>query len=136
MPEWIAPYAATVYAIGATGGLLLIQILVADFAGIRARHEPGTPIAADHGDFLFRASRAHANTNESIAVFLLLALFGIFAAAPTSWLGALAWGYVAGRAGHMLCYYLDLRLARSLSFGVSLLALLGMLGVGIAAGVR
>ena len=100
--------------------------------GPRSSPEPGTSIAADHGDFRFRASRAQASTNESIAGFLLLALFGIFAAAPAGWLGALAWGYVAGRAGPMLC--LDLRLARSLSFGVSLLALVGLLGVGIAAG--
>jgi hypothetical protein len=64
MAEWLTPYAATVVAIGATSSFLLIQILVADFAGIRARHERGTPISADHDDFLFRASRAHADTNE------------------------------------------------------------------------
>ncbi len=136
MSEWLSLYEATVFALGATAGLLLIQILVADVAGIRARHEPGTPIAADHGSFLFRASRAHANTNESVAVFALLAVFGIFAGATATWLNALAWGYVAGRAGHMLCYYLDQRLARSAFFVVSLLALVGMLIVGIAAGIR
>jgi hypothetical protein len=35
---------------------------------------------------------------------------------------------VAGRAGPLLCSYLDLRLARSLSFGVSLLALVSACG--------
>jgi uncharacterized MAPEG superfamily protein len=135
MSKWLIPYAATVFALGATAGLLLVQILVADVAGIRARHEPGTPIAADHASFLFRASRAHANTNESVAGFTLLAVFGIFAGAAPSWLAALAWTYVAGRAGHMLCYYLDQRVARSACFVVSLLALVGMLVVGVVAGI-
>lgn len=60
----------------------------------------------------------------------------IFAGATAIGLNALAWAYVAGRAGHMLCYYLDQRLARSAFFVVSLLALVGMLVVGIAAGIR
>jgi uncharacterized MAPEG superfamily protein len=136
MYELLFPYSATVLAMGATAGLVLVQMLVADVAAIRAGHVPGAPVTADHGDFLFRATRAHANTNESVAAFALLAIFGIFSAATASWLNGLAWCYVVGRAGHMLCYYFDLRLARSAFFTVSLVALVGMLVVGIAAWLR
>ncbi len=131
MSEWLLPYQIVVGALGATAALLLVQILVVDVAGIRARHTPGTPVAPDHGLFLFRAVRAHANTNESIAAFVLLALFGILRGADAVWLGVLAWIYVGGRAAHMLCYYADLRLLRSAAFAVALLALLAMLAVGL-----
>src|SRR5438876_9648023 len=118
---------------GATGGVLLIQLLVLDVAGLKVRHRPGTPVEADHGNFLFRASRAHANTNESIAAFILLALFGVLSAAPAGWLNTLAWVYVLARIAHMLCYYANVQLLRSLSFGVGLVALLGLLIVVVLA---
>ena len=116
-------YLPLVLAMGATAFLLLVQMLVVDVAGIRAKHLPGTPVPSDHNLFLFRATRAHANTNETIAAFILLALFGLASAANTSWLNGAAWCYVAARAGHMICYYLDLRAARSLSFAIGLVAL-------------
>lgn len=131
MQEWLNPYLLTLWAVGATAGLLLLQMLVLDYAGIKAKHLPGAPVPADHGNFLFRATRAHANTNESIAAFILLVLFGILTAASARWLGVFAWVYVGGRIGHMLCYYADLRLPRSISFGVALVGLLGMLTVGV-----
>jgi len=118
---------------GATGALLLIQLLVLDVAGLKARHRPGTPVEPDHGNFLFRASRAHANTNESIAAFILLAFFGVLSAAPAGWLNTLSWVYVLARIAHMLCYYAGVHLLRSLSFGVGLAALFGMLVVGVLA---
>ena len=107
-------------------GLLLVQLLVADVAGIRAAHIPGTPVPADHDSFLFRASRALANSNESVVIFVLLS----FVAALTlegsgrEWAGYCLWSYLAGRGGHMLCYYFDIRLLRSVSFAIALLALL------------
>ena len=131
MPELLLPYASVVGAFGATGVLLLLQMLVADLAGIRARHVPGTPVPADHGRFLFRATRAHANTNESVTAFVLLALFGMFGGAHPQWLGALAWIYVGGRVGHMICYYADLRLLRSIAFAAAFLALLAMAAVSV-----
>ena len=118
---------------GSTGGLLLVQLLVLDVAGLKARHRPGTPVEPDHGNFLFRASRAHGNTNESIAAFILLGLFGVLSAAPAGWLNTLSWVYVLARIAHMLCYYANVQLLRSLSFGVGLAALLGMLVVGVLA---
>jgi uncharacterized MAPEG superfamily protein len=118
---------------GATGGLLLVQLLVLDLAGLKASHRPGTPVEPDHGNFLFRATRAHANTNESIAGFILLGLFGVLSAAPAGWLNTLSWVYVLARIAHMLFYYAGAHLPRSLSFGVGLAALFGMLVVGILA---
>lgn len=133
MREWLVPYAPTVWAMGMSGALLLIQLLVVDLAGIKARHRPGTPVEADHGEFLFRATRAHANTNESIAAFTLLALFCVLSAASPGWLNALSWVYVAARVAHMVCYYAGFQLPRSVAFGVGLVALFGMLVVGVAA---
>ena len=136
MREWLVPYASTVWAMGMSGALLLIQLLVVDLAGIKARHRPGTPVEADHGDFLFRATRAHANTNESIAAFILLVLFGVLSAASSDWLNALSWVYVVARVAHMVCYYAGFQLPRSVAFGVGLVALFGMLVVGLSAWAR
>jgi uncharacterized MAPEG superfamily protein len=131
--QWLAPYSLTAYAMLATATLLLIQLLVLDLAGIKARHIPGTPVQPDHSSFLFRATRTHANTNESVAAFVLLAVVAIFTAASPAWVNACAWLYVAGRLGHMLCYYADLRLVRSVAFAVSLMALFSLLVVVLVA---
>ena len=133
MQHWLTPYVPTIWAMGATGGVLLVQLLVLDVAGLKARHRPGTPVEPDHGNFLFRASRAHANTNESIAAFILFGFFGVLSAAPAGWLNTLSWVYVLARIAHMLCYYANVHLLRSLSFGVGLAALLGMSVVGVLA---
>ena len=133
MKDWLLPFLPTVLAMGTIAGMFLVQIIVVDITAIRARHRPGAPVEPDHRNFLFRAVRAHANTNESLAAFILLALFGIFSAAAPAWINALSWIYVAARLGHMLCYYADLRLARSISFGIGLAALVGMLATGAGA---
>lgn len=136
MQEWLTPYAPTIWALGLTGGLLLLQILVLDGAGVVAGHRPGMPIEADPGRFLFRASRAHANTNESLAAFILLALTGILAGATPAWVNGLSWTYLLARVGHMLCYYAGLQVPRSTSFVIGLLALVGLLVVGLASWPR
>ena len=133
MQQWLVPYAPTIWATGAMGGLLLIQLLVVDLAGIKAHHRPGTPVQVDHNNFLFRVTRAHANTNESIAGFVLLALFAVLSAASAGWLNTLSWAYVLARVAHMLFYYAGLQLLRSVAFGASLAALFGMLIVGLSA---
>lgn len=119
-------YYPTVLAMLLAGLLFLVQLLVADVAGIIAKHKPGHPISADSRSFLFRAARAHANTNESIAIFVIFAVVGLLVNANSSWLNALALLYVGGRAGHMATYYAGWSIPRSIMFGVSLLALLGM----------
>jgi len=133
MQDWLPPYGPAIAALGVTAGLLLLQILVADVASIRARHVPGTPVEADHAHFLFRAVRAHANTNESIAAFTLLVLSGVLAGASPRWINLLAWVYVGARVAHMLFYYAGVQIARSLSFALAMAALVGMLVVGVAA---
>ncbi len=136
MQDWLLPYATTVWCLGIMGAVLLVQLIVLDVAGIRAGHVPGAAVGGDHSVFLFRAARAHANTNESIAAFILLALFGVLHNAAPGALNVCAALYVAGRIAHMLCYWADLKLARSASFLVAFLALLGMLVVGAAAALR
>jgi uncharacterized MAPEG superfamily protein len=126
MPE-LALYSSALTAALALAALVLLQVLVADLAGIRARHVPGMPVAGGHGDFHFRATRAHANTNENLPVLVLLLLLAVLLRADPRWTGLAAWTFTAARAGHMLCYYLDLRTARSIAFGAGLLAQFALL---------
>lgn len=126
MNSFYEPYYLTIWALAASGLLLIVQLLVADLVAIRSGHRAGTPIAVDFDRFLFRSARAHANTNESIAAFALLAIAGMLSSASPIGLGALAWLYVAARVGHMLAYYANRKIPRSVAFGVSLFALVGM----------
>lgn len=136
MQDRLVPYGATIWSMGLMAMLMLLQLVVLDVAGIRAGHVPGAPVSGGHDDFFFRAHRAHANTNESIAIFVLAALFGILRNASPWWLNGAAVVYVAARVAHMLCYYADVRLARSASFVVAFAALIVMLAAGVAAGLR
>jgi len=124
--ELFSPYMPTIWAMGSTGFLMLIQLLVADLAGVKSRHKPGTPVAPDTESFFFRATRSHANTNESVGIFILLAVSGLFSSAPPQWLNVMAWVYFTSRAVHMLCYYANRAMFRSIAFGFSLAALFGM----------
>ena len=109
--------------------LLLIQLLIADLLGIRQRHQPGTAVTPDQGPF-FRVTRTLANTNESVAIFLLAAVFGVLAGASPVLMNIGSLIYLAGRVGHMICYYAAWGLPRSISFGVSLLGVALMLFAG------
>lgn len=84
----------TILALALAGFLLLLQRIVADVAAIRAGHKPGHPIPADSGSFVFRSSRAHANTNESIAAFLLFAVAGMLGGADPYWLNIPSFAYL------------------------------------------
>jgi uncharacterized MAPEG superfamily protein len=123
-------YQYTIYAMGAMSLLLLLQLLFADVVGIRSKHIPGAAVAADHNDLLFRASRTVANTNESIAVFILATVFCIFTNASPHYTAYAAWGFVAARAIYALFYYFNLKLLRSTIFGVSVLCLASLIAVG------
>lgn len=126
-----AAYGPAILALGAAGALVLVQVLVADVAGVRAGHVPGAPVLADHGSFLFRAVRAHANTNETLGAFLALTVFAMLTAASPAWVNGLACTWVASRVAHSAFYWADLRTLRSVAFGISLLALVAMLVVGL-----
>ena len=132
--ESIAAYHLTELAMGAAGGLLFLQLLVADIAGMKVPHIPGAPIEPDHDSFIFRASRALGNMNESASIFIIFTLAGILSAADPVWLGRLAWLYIVARAAYMLCYWFNIKLLRSAFFTLSLLALLG-LGVVMTMGL-
>jgi len=129
--EFIEPYKITVLVMGLAGLTFLVQLLVADIVAIKSRHMPGYPIEPNHNDLHFRATRALSNTNESVAIFILLVCFSILSSADAYLLNISAIVYLVGRVGHMLCYYLNLKLLRSISFGVSLLGLAAIFIVGI-----
>ena len=93
----IDTYPQLVMAIGALALLSIIQLLVADAIGIVSKHTPGTPVEANHDKVLFRASRVVANTNESIAIFILAAAFCVLTSAPVSFVGLCSWAYVGLR---------------------------------------
>ena len=133
MAESLASYTQVGCAFLAMGILFILQTLVADVAGIKGGHVPGTPVGGGHDDFLFRAARAHANTNENFGAFIVLALSAVALAASPVWTNRLVWAFVAARAAHMLAYYADLRIIRSAAFGVGLVALVGLAIVSAAA---
>lgn len=110
--------------------LLLVQVIIADVLGIRSRHIPGAPVPADHGDPLFRATRVVANSNESIAVFILAILLCVLSEASAQYSGYAASAFVGARLMYALCYYFNLQTLRSVVFGISLLALAVLLGIG------
>jgi len=123
-------YGLTIFAIGALALLLLCQLLVADVVGIRSKHTPGSAIGGGHSDLLFRVTRTVANTNESIAIFLLATIFCILSDASPAYTAYAAWSFVLSRALYALCYYSNLQLLRSVVFGLSLLSLAGLLVIG------
>ena len=120
------PYNITIIVAGLTGLMILIQILIVDVASIKSKHTPGYPVNPDHDSFLFRATRAHANTNESISAFILFVLFGVLSNANPLYLNVFSVIYFVGRLAHMCFYYGNFKLARSISFPISLIGLIGM----------
>jgi len=131
--EFITPYQGLVLIFGIIGLMSFMQLVIADLCAIKTKHTPGYPIEADHTRFLFRTVRAHANTNETIAIFILFSLFGIFSAANAEWLTNFAIAYLVGRVLHMFFYYANIQLARSAAFVLVLIGLLGMFIVGLNA---
>lgn len=131
--EIVNLYSSTVAALGVLGGLMLTQFLIADFTGIKRKHVPGETAVANHDDFLFRATRVVANTNESIGMFLVLLAFCVFSSVSPSTTSLAAWTFVGIRFVYALCYYLDIRVLRSIVFGLSLLVLLALLVAGTLA---
>ena len=131
MPDFLVPYGPTLSAFVCLGAVYLVQALVSDVVSIRAGHVPGMPVAGGHDVLLFRATRAQANTNENLPIFLLLSVAALLLGASATWTNRLVWTFVLARAAHMLAYYADLRPLRSAMFGVSTLAVVGLLIVAI-----
>lgn len=130
MPELLADYQSTIYALGALSTLMLVQLLVADVAGLKAGHIPGAAITGGHERFLFRAARTVANINESIAIFLLAVLFCLFMGASPEATSGFCWLYLGARVAYVFCYYFNIKILRSISFIVSLIGIAGLLFIG------
>lgn len=122
----LTAYHTTLVTLALAGLLLVVQLIIADLTAIRNGHKAGYPIPADSGTFLFRSARAHINTNESVAAFALFGLTGVALSASPAWLNLLSVVWLCSRLAHMGFYYANQKPLRSLSFAVSLVALLGM----------
>ena len=133
MQELLMPYHTSLLGLLALAVIAVIQFLVADAVGIRAKQVPGLPVAGGHDSFLFRATRANANTAENLGLFLLLALLCFFSAANPKRTAIGVWIFVAARAAHMSFYYADLRTLRSTAFGVGLIGELVLLVEAVVA---
>ena len=131
MTELVGPYAPSVLALGLYGFLSLVQLVVADLVGIRRGHTPGTGVPADHDDLLFRATRAHANTTESIGAVILIGAFAILAGGAPAWVNGALWAFLALRVVHMAAYYGNLRALRSIAFALGLTALVVVFAAGL-----
>lgn len=130
--ELAQTYSATIAALGTLAVLMFCQLLVADVLGLRAKHVPGSQVPSDHSNPLFRASRAVANTNESIAIFILAVVFCMLSGASVSATGYSAWAFVIARLLYTACYYLNWQSPRSVMFGISLVALVALLITGFS----
>lgn len=133
MLESIQPYSSGVLALGCYGALYIAQLLVADAVGIVRRHTPGTPIGGDHSDLLFRAARTHANTTEIVGAVILVAGFALLSGADPVWLNPTLWVLLGFRALHTFAYYANLRVMRSVAFGLGVATLLVVFALGLRA---
>jgi uncharacterized MAPEG superfamily protein len=125
-------YSITIPALGSLAVLMFCQLLVADVIGLRSKHVPGSQVPSDHDILLFRASRVVANTNESIAIFILAVLFCMLSGASATATGYSAWAFVTARFLYAVCYYSNWQLPRSVMFGISLVAIIVLLITGIS----
>lgn len=128
MTEIVVHYNTLLISSAGLVGLMLVQLLTADVAGLVSKHIPGTAVPQNHASFLFRANRALANTNESIALYVLLLVLLIFTESDPILSGYAAMTFLGGRVLHSICYWFDLRIARSITFVVILGGLLWMFG--------
>ena len=127
MAAFIDPYVLTIWCLVWLGGLLVVQLVVADVVGLRKGHIPGTAVTTSHNDFHFRAVRAHANANESLGAFIILAGCAVALQADPQWTNLSAVLYAGARTLHTLVYWAGLSKIRSVAFGLSLVGLLGLL---------
>lgn len=129
--EYFNEYQITILVVGLMGLLMFIQLVIADVVALVKKHVPGYPVEHSHSQFLFRATRAYLNTNESVSIFILFVCFSLLSSADPSVVNTSACVYLGSRVAHMIFYYLNIKIARSAVFGVSLVSLLAMFIAGI-----
>ena len=64
MLEVLVPYLPTLWCLLVVGGLILIQLLVADLIGLSNGHVPGDSVVASHESIHFRATRPTMKDND------------------------------------------------------------------------
>ncbi|MGJ8662743.1 MAG: MAPEG family protein [Marinicella sp.] len=133
MSEVFVNYQWSVLVLGLTGALSLLQLLIFDFMAIKLKHPPGFPIESSHKNVLFRLSRAHANTNETLGAMIVMFLFAAFSSADPTWVNNLMISYLLTRVLHMICYYAAWSTLRGVVFGLSILSLIGLFVIGLMA---
>lgn len=123
-------YQSSILALGALAVLMLAQLLIADVTGILHKKVPGTSVVESHANSLFRVTRTLANTNESVAIFIVAWLFCVFSGASPDYTAYSSWAYVTARLLYAFCYYANIQVMRSVCFILSLLAIAGLIAVG------
>lgn len=119
-------YGWTLVASGALATLYVIQIIIGDLAIDAAKHTPGTPVPGGHNSWLFRATRAPANSLENMPPFWVLAAVAIGVSASPAWTNALSLAFCLCRLVHMLAYYADVRVVRGYSWMAGLALMLAL----------
>ncbi len=87
--------------------LCLIPIILANIVGpMKGMAKTiGGPVADARDDnALYRVDRTHANSVESIPIFVLAAVLGMLAGIGAWWLGLLVWFYLAARIAYAVIY--------------------------------
>lgn len=133
--DLLEPYKIAILALGLLGLLYWLQLAFVDWVAMRSGKTPGYTIEQNHKSFAFRSYRALANSNESATIFTLAVAFSILSSANPEWLNSSVVVYLLSRLGHMVFYYFNVSLCRSLSFAISFVALLAILGTGFWAWV-
>jgi len=123
MTQLATSYSSVLAAWVAVGLLYIVQAVVADLTAVRLKHAPGMPVAGGHDDPLFRVTRAQANTNENLPLFVLLTAAAMLLGNAPGATANCAWAFVVGRVIHMLAYYADLRPIRSAGFVIGFVAM-------------
>jgi uncharacterized MAPEG superfamily protein len=98
-----------VYTLSIIGmlALCLLSILLAIYSGSskgRARALSGPVLPADDNNLLYRIDRAHMNSVEALAPFVVPAVLAIMLGVGPNTLAVLVWLHVAIRLVHLVVY--------------------------------
>ncbi|BCE03368.1 MAPEG family protein [Marinicellulosiphila megalodicopiae] len=124
-------YFLTFVALIVIAFIFLLNVFIFDATSIIKKQQPGFPIEPNHESFLFRSHRALSNLNETLSLFLILAFVGILMQVNSNWLGFSALVYSISRFLYVVCYLFNIKLMRSMCFGIGLLALCCMFVVNV-----
>jgi len=78
-----------------------------------------------------RALAAHYNTIEAFPIFAAGLLAALWAVGDAPLVSGLAVTFIAARVAYAACYWADIHLLRSLTWGVGFFASLGLMGLAL-----